>query len=175
MTAPRNPTLTDLAVVLVDMQELFTAARFPSVISGCQSLLRWAGRENLPVLPLMYVDYGNLVAPVKGALDRCGAALPAVWKLTDDGGAETLEALDLHGLRPKRLLIAGVQTHACVLETAASLSRRFQVIPVVEACGSVSNHDPMQTLSPHCSVFCHTDELKQGNLPWLTTAEACSD
>ncbi len=135
-------TRQDSALLLIDMQQklLPTIHRHESVTRACEDLI--AGLALLEVPVLLTEQYRRLLGPTVDCLrDRLPEVEP-LPKMTFDccGEPAIVDALERLGRR--QLIVAGIETHVCVLQTACSLARMgYQVFLAADACGSRKTED----------------------------------
>jgi nicotinamidase-related amidase len=116
------------ALLVVDVQERLAAAMAPGDVAGCERnllvLVELARRLKLPVvLSEQYPKgLGPTLAPVRAALAEPGLELSRIEKMTfsctDDPGF-----LEVHRrLGRDQWIVAGMETHVCVYQTARGLA-----------------------------------------------------
>ncbi|WP_068324345.1 cysteine hydrolase family protein [Janibacter terrae] len=161
--APWRAPLQRTAVLAIDLQEAFfedpsLAARRETLVARCRQVLRWAEREQLPVVTVRTVhqrdrstwtitmledDQGYLFegddhTACLGELDLSAAT--QVVKTRDDAFVGTDLEETLRGLGVEALVVIGVSTHSCVLLTAA---HAFAVdLEVVLVRDAIASHRP---------------------------------
>lgn len=119
------------ALLLIDLQErLMPAMEGPAhVVARCAILIEAARRLDVPVLATRQYPkgLGGIVAPLAGLLDaqECHDKL-AFSAFAEPAGREAL-------LRPgrDRFVVAGVESHVCVLQTALDLLGEGYAVAVV--------------------------------------------
>lgn len=141
----------DAVLIVVDVQERLAAAmdRRRSVLDACDKLVRTAALTGVPVLatrqyPSGLGDLEPALAERLAALADEGASVLGADKVAFDCFAEPtfVEALAATGRH--QLVIAGMETHICVTQTAlAALAAGFDVHVVADACCSrdAENHE----------------------------------
>lgn len=141
----------DAVVIIVDVQERLAAAmdRRQSVLDACDKLVRTAAATGVPVLatrqyPVGLGDLEPTLAERLAALAAEGASVSGADKVAFNCFAEPafVEALKATGRR--QLVIAGMETHICVVQTAlAALAAGFDVHVVADGCCSrdAENHE----------------------------------
>lgn len=138
----KNLARTDSCLVVVDVQERLAPAIADSqaVQEVTKTLLRAATELSVPsILTEQYPKgLGSTVEPVRQAATNASV----VSKMTFSAARETTFTDVLADLRRRQVLICGMETHVCVLQTALDLSvLGYEVYLVTDACGS---RDPMQ-------------------------------
>jgi len=137
---PRSPSLmsaADSALLIVDMQErlLPHVADHPRIVWNCRRLLDGAAALDVPVVATE--QYPKGLGPTFDELRRRLPDEPLPEKLLFSCAAcgglfEELQAQGRH-----RLLLAGIETHVCVQQTAFDLlSAGWRVYLAVDAVGS---------------------------------------
>jgi nicotinamidase-related amidase len=122
-------------LLIVDMQQEFPTAHKPKTIAECQKLVRQAKRNQDVIIVLEYKGYGSTLSPIKrtiGEYPNCYF----VFKTCDNGGWEVHKALTERGIKVDKILVCGVNSHACVQDTATCLagSHGYQVEVIKKAC-----------------------------------------
>lgn len=123
--------------ILVDMQEGFSAAQDHKTIRACKELISNAMDEKQPIVFVEYLGAGK--------------TLPALTKLTEkydlkffvekhqNSGCQEIENLfERCKIRPRNLIVGGVNTDFCVLETVMDLQRteKYNISLVTKACNT---------------------------------------
>lgn len=132
----------DSALLLIDLQQrlLPTIDRHESVTRACEDLIDGLALLELPVI--LTEQFRRLLGPTAECLrDRLPGVEP-LPKMTFDccGEPAFLEALERTGRR--QIIVAGIETHVCVLQTACSLARMgYGVFLAADACGSRKPED----------------------------------
>lgn len=128
---------TDSCLLIIDVQERLTPAMYEPrrIIDGCARLLKAADILNIPVIITEQYPKGlgqsffdiREAAPEK-AVYFAKTNLSAV---REDGFMDRLTALN-----KKQIVIAGIEEHICVLQTAVELKEAgFNVFVVTDASG----------------------------------------
>jgi nicotinamidase-related amidase len=132
----------EAALLVVDVQERFAPviADWPAVVERCARLIRIFRRLELPVhVTEQYPQgLGRTTAELREALGAC--APPAKMSFSVCGPAGDGEVLRrLHAAGRRHVVLCGVETHVCVLQTAFDLAAvGYNVFPVADAVGSRS-------------------------------------
>ncbi len=135
-------TREDSALLLIDLQQrlLPTIDRHESVTRACEDLVDGLALMELPVV--LTEQYRRLLGPTADGLrDRLPGVEP-LPKMTFDccGDSAFIDALERVGRR--QIIVAGIETHVCVLQTACSLTRLgYRVFLAADACGSRKPED----------------------------------
>lgn len=121
--------------VIVDVQERLLPAiqDKKQVEENIVRLVRFCSIMDIPVQLCEQVNLGNTVGPIKQEIDD----VRPIEKETFDcfGSTPFREALGASG--KKTLILAGIETHVCVLQTAISaVARGYQVQVVMDATSS---------------------------------------
>ncbi len=130
-------TCADTALVVVDMQDRLLPAihEHERIVANTRLLLRAAGILELPVL--MTTQYANGLGPTHADVAALAPKAAPFDKLTFSclGSQEFAQALAATGR--KTLLLCGVESHICVLQTGVdALAAGYAVHLVVDATGS---------------------------------------
>lgn len=152
MTTAASVAHRDSAVlVVIDIQERLAAvmSRRDETIRATALLMRAATIVGIPILvtrqyPKGLGDHAGEIGELVGEVREAHASLTEVDKVSFDCFAESafVEALERTGRR--QLLIAGMETHICVCQTALAARRAgYDVHVAADACCSRSdrNHD----------------------------------
>jgi nicotinamidase-related amidase len=138
-------TTAETTLILIDLQERLTPAieEGAAVLTRCALLARAARALNIPVLGTEQnpAGLGATVAPLAPLVDRI------ISKMSFDACRESalLEALEP---ARRKLVVAGCETHVCVLQTVLGLHRRnFEVFLAADAVGSRRSIDRATALS----------------------------
>jgi nicotinamidase-related amidase len=135
-------TPRDSALLLVDLQQrlLPTIDRHEYVTRACEDLIDGLALLELPVV--LTEQYRRLLGPTVDCLHERLPAVEPLPKMTFDccGEPAILDALERTGRR--QIIVAGIETHVCVLQTACSLARKgYGVFLAADACGSRKPED----------------------------------
>jgi nicotinamidase-related amidase len=136
-TMPARPTAADSALLVIDVQEkLLTAIPdVPRLLLNLSFLLDVARAVEVPVL--VTEQYPKGLGPTHRSLvDRLPAERPAKVVFSCGGVPEVLGGL---AGRPT-VILAGIEAHVCVLQTALDLLGRG--LRVFVAADSVASRDP---------------------------------
>jgi len=141
----------DAVLVVVDVQERLAAVmdRRQFVLDACDKLMRAAALTGVPVLATRQYPAGlgelePMLAERLAALAAAGASVFVADKVAFDCFAEPTFAEALAATGRHQLVLAGMETHLCVTQTALSaLSAGFEVHVVADACCSrdAENHE----------------------------------
>jgi len=126
--------MSDLAVILIDMQEEFVDRLSKKdkkiIILAQQKLLHYCQEKQLPLVVLEYrnntEEYGSTIAPLANII----ADIPGVIKIdkpANDGFEKTELLSKLQLMQVKRLWLAGINASACVYDTAESALEHFSI------------------------------------------------
>lgn len=158
-------------LVVVDVQEEFTATHNQSVITACQDLIHQSIQDHAVIIMLEFIGCGRTMEPLYNIVDNY-YNLFTLRKPSCDGSYyikrlnEAFELQDLH------FKICGVNTDACVQDTVLGLSRHYPeaVIEVVEpACNSDVNHHRGLEIMKKCSNVIVTGEQDSSYVSLLKT------
>lgn len=132
----------DAAVVLIDMQESLAAAmeRGEAVTATAALLARVARLLDMPLIVTRQYPAG-LGDTVRVVAEAAGGTIP-VDKLTFSCMAEPAFAERLGALGRRQIILAGMETHICVAQTAlALLAEEYRVHVVADAVCSRRSAD----------------------------------
>jgi nicotinamidase-related amidase len=109
------------ALVVVDIQEKLMAAmsRRAEVVAGADKLLRAARALNLPAL--VTLQYAKGLGPPCAELTEAATGAPTFEKMTFSCCGVDAFQNAVKDLRRQRIVLCGVETHVCVLQTAIDL------------------------------------------------------
>ncbi len=130
------------ALLLVDIQKNLLPAvdGAGSMTRACEDLIDGLGLMELPVI--LTEQFRRLLGPTVASI---GDRLPGVEplpKMTFDccGEPAFVDALERTGRN--QLIVTGIETHVCVMQTACSLAKMgYGVFVVADACGSRKPQD----------------------------------
>lgn len=131
-------------LVIVDLQERLAAAMAPSVLAlvirNTRILLEAAGRLGIPVL--VTEQYSKGLGPTAAPIVEALPADAPRFEKTCFSGAQPLSAA-IQAAGRSQVILAGMEAHVCVLQSALDLrAARCEVFVVEDACcsRSVENH-----------------------------------
>lgn len=139
------------SLLLVDVQENLAPvmADARTVYRGCGLLLRAAARLDIPVIASE--QYSKGLGPTVGELAQLLPEGAVVEKIHFACSAEPAITDRLAALGRNQVVIAGIEAHVCVLQSALGLKEQgFEVFVVADACSSrlAANHQAaMQRLA----------------------------
>ena len=132
----------DTALLVVDVQRnlLPTIHGHETLARACEDLIDGLGLMEVPVL--LTEQYRRLLGPtVVGVRDRLPEIEP-LPKMTFDCCGEPGFIDAVEQTRRRQIIVAGIETHVCVLQTACSLVRMgYGVFLAADACGSRKPQD----------------------------------
>lgn len=137
----------DVAMIIVDMQErlLSHIDGHERILANCIKLARFANIMDMPVIVCEQTKLGPTVAPLRDALEEKKADFSPVAKDSFScfgslAFMDTLESLNISAL-----LLAGIESHVCILQTAlhalAHSTSKCDVHVVADATGSRAPED----------------------------------
>ena len=129
---------TDSCLLIIDVQERLTPVMNEPrrVIDGCSALLKGAGILGVPVIITEQYPkgLGTSIFDIRDAAPENAVYFEktSLSAVSQEGFAERLAALE-----KKQIVIAGIEEHICVLQTAVELKEKgFDVFVVTDASGS---------------------------------------
>jgi nicotinamidase-related amidase len=128
-------------LVIIDIQERLADAvqRKESVINNCRVLIESAKLFNIPVVVTEQYPkgLGRTVDQLKSILpDHC-----VIEKTAFDCCAESKFEDELNRLARKTIILAGMETHICVLQTCVALLNRGYYVNVIGDAVASRTHD----------------------------------
>jgi nicotinamidase-related amidase len=137
-----------LVLVVIDLQEKLAAAmeRRDEVAAATAMLIRAAGIVGAPiVVTRQYPEgLGDTIPEVAAALDEVSGAVPVkvVDKLSFCACDEPAFLEALYETGRSQAVLAGMETHICVTQTALTLAKKtYPVLVVADACCSRRKSD----------------------------------
>lgn len=134
--SPREPLLRreDCVLVVIDAQEKLmpVIAEREKITENILRLVKFAGIIGLPVMVSEQAKLGPTLEPVAAELK----GVKPIEKVTFDCLACEPFRAELTGLGRGTLLLAGVEAHICVLQTALNAVGAHRVQVVADAAGS---------------------------------------
>lgn len=124
-------------LVVVDMQECFEAACYPSVIIGVTQEIVLARQKRSPIILLEYEGCGKSHEGFSSLL-RNYPWKARIRKGDDDGSNEIIRVIRRRGFNNSTLRLCGVNSDCCVYATVEGLLKRLEdtkIEVVKEACG----------------------------------------
>lgn len=124
----------DCVLVVIDAQEKLLPVIHgqEEVVANTAKLVKFAGIAGLPVVATEQMKLGATVP----AVTEAGLVEPAIVKISFDCfGCEEFSQ-KIKDLKRKTLVLAGVEAHICVLQTALSALEDFRVQVVGDAVSS---------------------------------------
>jgi nicotinamidase-related amidase len=154
---PSHPDLIDredFVLIVVDVQEKLVASmdRRESVIAAVVRLVKAAALIGAPIVVTRQypAGLGDTAAQVTGALSEAGekVAVAVIDKLSFCACDEPSFLLALEATGRRQAVIAGMETHICVVQTALALTAHgFRVQVVEDACCSRRERDHATALA----------------------------
>ena len=143
------------ALVVIDIQERLASAMAhrDRVIASTVLLLRVAAIVGLPVVvtrqyPKGLGDHADEIAAALREAEDAGVAVSRIDKVSFDCFAEPEFAESVGALGREQLLVAGMETHICVCQTAlAGLRGGYEMHVAADACCSREDDNHAHALS----------------------------
>ena len=135
-----TPENTALLVIDVQQKLLPTIDRHAPLTRACEDLIDGLGLLHVPAI--LTEQYRRLLGPTAEEIRERLSGVEPLPKMTFDCCSEPafIEALERTGR--KQVVVAGIETHVCVLQTACSLARMgYGVFLAADACGSRERED----------------------------------
>jgi nicotinamidase-related amidase len=129
----------DCILLIVDVQKRLSPLihGIDKVSENIVKLLRFAHFIRLPVMLTEQINLGETLPEIRDALVVCDAVKKIEFNCLDSEAA----ASRLYASGRKSLLIAGIETHICVAQTALSGLQRFSVHVIADATSSRNTVD----------------------------------
>ncbi len=142
MTVPEALTAENTILVLIDYQErLFPAMHEKEkLLDNVLKLVKGANALSVPVL--LTEQYPKGLGPTLPQIKELLPAAAPLEKTCFDSFAEDNFSAALKASGRKQVLLAGIEAHICVYQTAMSLARSgYQVQVISDCCSSRSPHN----------------------------------
>ncbi len=128
---------TDSCLLIIDVQERLAPAMHEPrrIIDGCSRLLKGAGILNIPVI--ITEQYPKGLGPSLFDIRDAAPQTAFYFEKTSLSAVQEDGFMDhLSSLNKKQVVIAGIEEHICVLQTAVELKEAgFEVFVVTDASG----------------------------------------
>ena len=136
---PGRPQADDCLLLLIDLQErLFPALREQKLLArNAARLARFASIMDIPVIVSEQVNLGPTIANVLNTIDNPTRITKSTFSCFGEIGFTDL----LAQYDESTLVVAGAETHVCVMQTALDASRTHRVIVANDAVSTRSEHD----------------------------------
>lgn len=150
------------SLLIVDVQQNLgpVMADPRSVYRGCSLLLRAATRLDLPIT--VSEQYPKGLGPTMGELLELTPPDSVVEKIHFSCAAEPAIKARLDGFGRKQVVIAGIEAHVCVLQSAIGFHQAgYQVFVVADACSSrvTANHQAAMARMAQAGIGIVTVEM----------------
>lgn len=129
-------------LVVVDMQEYFSASNKTTVQRSVQREIRQAMRSGAGILYVEFDGYGS-TKPELTSLTRKNKRASRVTKSRNDGSTNVVEQLRKRRFNTSHLKVTGVNTDYCVFETVQGLREKLpnsKIEVIADACSSNASH-----------------------------------
>jgi nicotinamidase-related amidase len=157
-------------LLVVDVQErlLPTIADHPSLLSAVQLLVRSARRLQIPIVVSEQYPKGLGSTVTQLTEDLLGTTRFEKLRFSAAEGLQPLLKRDL-----SQIVLCGIETHVCILQTALDLiSEGLQVFVVADAVGSNSVDDRRVALQRMRDSGCTIISAESVVFEWCETAAA---
>jgi|GEM_PF-1972426 len=131
VTPQAKNDLSDWALLIIDMQNDFLNS-FPeekriNLINSQLKVIEYCKNNDVPILEVVYIGHGHTAAEIQNSL-RYHNKVHSIAKQENDAFSDFEFRDMLRKLKPKKLIIMGVNDYACVHDTAVSaLACYYQV------------------------------------------------
>ena len=124
------------ALLIIDMQEFFTASKKQRTINECVKLIQEAKKKRQHIILVEYTSFGNTLSQLTNMLSKYGK-LHKIEKATDDGGDNVHRYILKEKLNISSFTVCGVNSDACVRETSERLAELgYNIVIVKSACNT---------------------------------------
>lgn len=133
---------SESAVILIDVQEKLTPliSGYEQLIAACEWVLSVATTLGVPLI--LSEQYPQGLGPTLPELNQLCVDAVKIEKNHFSCAADTIAFKKIQNLKRKQLVLIGIETHVCVLQTALDLLRHdYEVFVVVDAVSSRALHD----------------------------------
>lgn len=157
------------AFILIDVQEKLSphVAESAALIKRCSWLLDLANEMDVPAL--ITEQYPRGLGPTVEPLRR--QDLPLIEKVHFSCMGEPNFALGLQSLQRQQVVLAGIETHVCVLQTAIQLREcGYQVFVIIDAVSSRNPQDKKYGLKRMQQAGCQLVTAEMVLFEWLRQA-----
>ncbi|MDP7636890.1 MAG: isochorismatase family protein [Phycisphaerae bacterium] len=154
----------DCVLLVIDVQDRLvgTISQADIVITNITALVKAAQIHQIPILMTEQEKLGSTVPPLKGLLDQY-EPLDPITKQSFSSCRNAAFGQALERLRRKYLLIAGIETHICISQTALDLlANDYLVYVVADATSSHTTQDhktAIERLSKQGATITTTEAL----------------
>jgi nicotinamidase-related amidase len=164
----------DSVLVVIDVQEAYrgVTVEHERMVRGVRRLIEAAKILDIPILATEQYPkgLGHLVAEVAESLP---AGLEVVEKLSLSCYAEARFAGRLDGFKRRQVLVCGIETHACVNQTAHDLLDRGYAVHIpFDATSSRFEHDYRVGWEKIIGSGAVPTTVEMACLEWIRTAQA---
>lgn len=158
-------------LLMIDVQEKLTphVMNAQDLIEACQWLGRLAQTLSVPVL--LSEQYPSGLGKTIAALQFMEAGANCISKISFSCMGEPDYVNYLKGLGKKHLILAGIETHVCVMQTAIDMKTQgFEVFVVVDAVSSRSSTDKKYALRRMEAMGIHLVTKEMVFFEWIKKA-----
>ena len=132
------------ALVIIDMQSEFNSAHDAKTKRSIINQIKKAKSDNIPIVNVSYTGCGDTIGAIKKHLDNYH--LVGHTKKNMDNGSRGVQYVikkfeQTLGEKIEHLIITGVNTEACVLDTCRGLVKKFKLTVIKSGCNSSYYHE----------------------------------
>lgn len=126
-------------LILVDVQEKLVPMvfNFKKVIKNILKLIEFAKIAKLPILIVEQKNLGKTIEKIRSRL----SLFRPVQKVEFNCFANKVFSQKLKRINKNNLILAGIETHICILQTALSAPKKYKVFVVSDAVSSRNPKD----------------------------------
>lgn len=158
-------------LVLVDVQEKLTPLVLDSktLIARCAWMLRLAKKLNVPVIVTEQYPkgLGQTITELQTEVEVVACSKTSFSCLSEPSFKEKLQAI-----HRKQVILIGIETHVCILQTALSLKKQgYEVFVVVDAVSARKKIDHKTALKRMQQAGCLLVTTEMVLFEWLLDAK----
>lgn len=160
---------SDSCLLIIDVQERIAPVMADPrrVIDGCSRLLRAAGILNIPVL--ITEQYPRGLGPSMFDIKDAAPQGTEFFSKTSFSAVQEEGFMQkLNAFGKKQIIIAGIEEHVCVLQTAVDLKEKgFDVFVVTDASGCRAEENEKAARERLCAEGIRLITLEMAMFEWL--------
>lgn len=145
------------------MQPDFPSSLDTFVIEGVLNQIRLAKRRKAGIVIIEYIGSGKTGNRILKSLTTYQHVI-CVKKSTNDGSRSIVNAISKHNFSKQCIRLCGVNTGACVFQTAIGLSNKFPKT-IIEFVENACNDDWHRDAKPSDMLKAHYSSVWEGSQP----------
>ncbi len=145
-------TREDSALVVVDVQEniIHTIAKKTQVLASMRAIIQASTVLKVPIIVTEQENLGKIISEIANLLN---GDVPRVRKIAFSCWSNSVFKRKLRAKRRKIVLVCGIETHICVLQTVLSLLESgFRVVVLEDGASSHDRHDHESAVKRICDA-----------------------